>query len=66
MNIPESEITYCSGIMGVPITFMQYYNPDQFEILGKIDAGEITEYNLAKPIVNGKRIYKRIAIRRKR
>ena len=22
------------GVMGVPITFMQYYNPDQFEIVG--------------------------------
>lgn len=53
------------GIMGVPITFMQYYNPNQFEIIGKIDAGEITEYNLAKPIINGKAKYKRIAIRRK-
>ena len=24
----------CSGIMGVPITFLDKYNPDQFEILG--------------------------------
>lgn len=53
------------GIMGVPITFMQYYNPVQFEIVGKIDTGEITEYNLANPKVNGKALYKRIAIRRK-
>lgn len=52
-------------IMGVPITFMQYYSPEQFEIVGKIDTGEITEYNLANPIVNGKALYKRIAIRRK-
>jgi hypothetical protein len=22
------------GSMGVPVTFLQYYNPDQFEILG--------------------------------
>lgn len=53
------------GIMGVPITFMQYYSPDQFEIVGKIDTGEINEYNLANPIVNGKALYKRIAIKRK-
>lgn len=25
---------YCSGIMGVPITFMDKYNPEQFEIVG--------------------------------
>ena len=24
----------CSGIMGVPITFLDKYNPEQFEILG--------------------------------
>ena len=24
----------CSGIMGVPITFLDKYNPDQFEIIG--------------------------------
>lgn len=22
------------GVMGVPITFLQYYNPSQFEIIG--------------------------------
>ena len=53
------------GVMGVPITFMDKYSPEQFEIIGKIDAGEITEYNLARPIVNGVSKYKRIAIRRK-
>lgn len=51
--------------MGVPITFMAKHNPDQFEIIGKIDSGEITKYNLANPKINGKTVYKRIAIRRK-
>lgn len=27
-------LSYCSGIMGVPITFLNQYNPEQFEILG--------------------------------
>jgi len=31
LDIPEDY----DGVMGVPITFMSYYNPDQFEILGK-------------------------------
>ena len=61
----DGEIEYRSGIMGVPITFMDKYSPDQFEILGKIDTGEINEYNLGNPTVNGKSMYKRIAIRRK-
>lgn len=27
-------LSYCSGIMGVPITFLNQYHPEQFEILG--------------------------------
>ena len=29
-----AELDYCPGVMGVPITFLDKYNPDQFEILG--------------------------------
>jgi len=54
------------GIMGVPITYLPYYCVDQFEILGKFDGGtESNELDLAKPLINGKAKYKRIAIRRK-
>lgn len=41
------------GVMGVPITFMKYYNPNQFEIVG-----------MGSFIVNGKKTYKRLLIRR--
>ena len=54
------------GVMGVPITFMDKHSPEQFDILGKIDAGEITEYNLARPIIKGVALYKLIAIKRRR
>ena len=43
------------GVMGVPISIMEKYNPDQFEII-----------DLLKPkdrVVNGKRKYQRILIR---
>jgi len=54
------------GIMGVPITYLPYHCVDQFEILGKFDGGtESNELDLAKPLINGKARYKRIAIRRK-
>lgn len=49
------------GIMGVPITFMDKYNPDQFEI---IDTSTIAMPKGA-PYIAGKRIYERILIRRK-
>ena len=52
----------CNGIMGVPITFLDKYNPEQFEIIGN-------EYSLnienGRGYIKGKRMYSRIFIRRK-
>lgn len=52
-----------AGVMGVPITFLDKYNPDQFEILGN-------EYDLniekGRGYINGKRLYSRLFIRNKR
>ena len=53
------------GIIGVPMTFMYKYCPDQFDIVGILNHGCDNEYDLAKPILNGKELYTRIAIRRK-
>jgi len=50
------------GVMGVPITFLDRYNPEQFEIIGN-------EYDLniekGRGYINGKRMYSRIFIRKK-
>lgn len=40
-NIPEDYF----GVMGVPITFLDKYNPDQFEILG-ITLGNTVDYEM--------------------
>lgn len=53
------------GIMGVPITFLDKYNPDQFEIVGEFNHGKDGDFDLAVPTINGKSVYKRIAIRKK-
>ena len=61
------------GIMGVPITFMDKYNPEQFEIIwttdrggdGKIDYLKKPHYRFDAPVLNGKGLYTRILIRRK-
>lgn len=57
-NIP---IDY-EGVMGVPITFLDKYNPKQFEILGN-------EYDLniekGRGYINGKRLYGRIFIKKR-
>lgn len=63
------------GVMGVPITFIDKYNPDQFEILGmSASAG----YNAdivgipfkgdkdARPLINGKNTYARIFIKKRK
>lgn len=53
------------GVMGVPITFMDRHNPDQFEIIGVLNSGSGNEYDYAKAMLNGKQLYARILIRRK-
>ena len=54
------------GVMGVPITFLDKYNPDQFEIVGEFNNGSDSELDFAKPIINGEQKYSRIAIRRRK
>lgn len=55
------------GAMGVPITFLDKYNPDQFEILGNLGSYAPDGYSLASKIfINGQKIFKRILIRNKR
>lgn len=55
-----------SGIMGVPITIINRYNSEQFEIVGEANHGSDNEFDLFKPTVKGKAIFKRILIRNKR
>lgn len=49
------------GVMGVPVTFLDKYNPDQFDIIGNEQTLGIS---LGRGYVNGKRLYGRIFIRR--
>ena len=52
------------GIMGVPLTYLKYHNPNQFEIVGEANHGSDNEFDLFKPTINGKEIFKRILIRK--
>lgn len=62
------------GVMGVPVTFLYKYNPEQFEIIGATESeGKgfsnglwISSSKVAQPLVNSQRVYKRLFIRRKR
>ncbi|MCI6590004.1 MAG: adenine-specific methyltransferase EcoRI family protein [Lentisphaeraceae bacterium] len=55
-----------NGVMGVPITFLEKYNPDQFEIVGSMTTTKVEGWNKGYPFIGGKKIYARILIRRKR
>lgn len=33
MGVSTNQMHWISGVMGVPITFMDKYNPDQFDIV---------------------------------
>ena len=53
------------GAMGVPITFLDKYNPGQFEILGFMASTTVDDLNFGYPYVSGVKLYARIVIRRK-
>lgn len=55
------------GVMGVPITFLDKYCPEQFEIVGNAGSYGVDGYSLCAALyLGGKKIYKRILIRRRR
>lgn len=51
------------GLMGVPITIINKYNSKQFEIIGEANHGSDSQYDLFKPTIEGKELFKRILIR---
>jgi len=52
-------------VMGVPITFVDKYNPKQFEILGVANSARWIGYKCLT-IIQGRKIYNRILIKRKK
>lgn len=54
------------GVMGVPLTYLKYHNDEQFEIVGEANHGSDNEFDLFKPIIDGKEIFKRILIKNKK
>lgn len=52
--------------MGIPITFLDKYNPEQFGIVGLMASTTVDNINFGYPFVGGKKIYARILIRRRK
>ena len=71
IEVPKTAFIPCDyeGVMGVPITFLDKYNPAQFEILGCTyiygDCGCHKDGTSWGAKINGKDIYKRLFIRRR-
>ena len=53
------------GVMGVPITFLDKYCKEQFEIIGDACNGSDHQWDYFKPSINGRLIYARILIKRR-
>jgi hypothetical protein len=78
-NYDAIEVSRCSdipidydGVMGVPITFLDKYNPEQFEIVGwsmhnnqEMDGG-YWRGGKSNATINGEQVYRRILIRNKK
>ena len=78
-NYDAIEVPYTDAIpsdyddvIGAPITFLDKYNPDQFEIIGASDNGVVDEkYKIPhfkkhnEPYIDNQKIYKRIFIKKK-
>lgn len=72
IEIPRTDLipSDYGGVMGVPISFLSKYNPDQFEIVGcSYEYGRPSFWppkTKMGPTINGTNLYKRIFIRHKR
>ena len=56
----------CSGVMGVPITFLSKYNPKQFKIAGLANSARYIGDFPCYMVIDGKKIYNRILIKRRK
>jgi len=77
IEVPKTNEIPCDydGVMGVPITFLDKYNPDQFEIVGcdyEIKDGLHNELKVKgwrgkfdRGYINGVRLYSRLLIRKR-
>ena len=66
VGVSENQIEYRNGIIGVPISFMDKYCPDQFEIVGLDRYVENNPHYGHRFTINKKETYARILIKNRR
>lgn len=55
-----------AGAMGVPITFLDKYNPEQFDLIGQMVTTKIDNFNFGYPYIDGRKIYARVLVKNKK
>lgn len=75
IEVPYTDSIPCDydGVMGVPVSFLDKYSPEQFEIVGATESEGrgfsegLWDANskVSQPLINNKRVYKRIFIKHK-
>jgi len=70
IEVPKTADIPCDyyDVMGVPITFLDKYNPEQFELIGHMDShGKVPKgIPNESPYLHGKWLFSRILIRRRK
>lgn len=59
----DEDLKYCSGIMGVPISFLDKFCPEQFEIVGDSRYHDNSGISNDINYIKGKLTYRRILIK---
>ena len=64
INVDKTKDIPCDyeGVIGVPITFLDKYCPEQFEIIAQMANTHIDKFNYGYPFITGERKYARILI----
>ena len=62
-SIKDIPVDY-DGVMGVPISYLQHHNPNQFQIVGAFNYSKDYNGKNWSPKLFGKNIYKRLLIKR--
>jgi hypothetical protein len=68
INVDKTADIPCDyfGIMGVPITFIDKHNPEQFELLGDSRYHDGQDFSDDINVIKGQTLYRRLLIRRRK
>lgn len=54
-----------NGLIGVPTSYYYYHNPKLYKLVGELKTGKDNQYDLGKPLINGKSKFIRLVIQKR-